>query len=272
MFEDKNEIMSQLGSICRESGYEINSPEDFDLNKLFTYTVNLLNCLDPTEQPAQDVFRDYFKIALNESKVRHLLNKEKYFDVFKAALSRSKKYKLLSKNDSLGVAYVSNVYGLDKYEMFFHGAGFEEDGSTCHKFVYEHHKLFAEKGVEVYLDTKKMIIRGIRGDNLCEVVYDSEEGPCFEEDNSDFTVFRTEGSGLLQVYKKEYINSLNDNEEPDPNKIAAIFYTEIPDESTNLGFCCMAFGENLSGDDIAYLITLGAATILSFDKAMRDLR
>lgn len=272
MFEDKNEIMSQLGSVCRESGYKITTPEDFDLNKLFTYTVNLLNCLMPIEQPAQDVFRDYYKIATNESKIKHLLKKGKYYDMFQAAASRSKKYKLLSKNESKFVAYVTNIYSLSKYDMFFHGAAFDNEGTTCHKFIYDHHKLFVENGAEIYLDTKKMIIRGIRGDNLCEVVFDPEEGLCFEEDNSDYAIYRTEDSGMLQVYKKDYVNKLKSGESPNLENAVAVFYFEIPDEKTSLGFCCMAFGENLSNDDITYLLTLGAAAVLSFDKTMRDLR
>lgn len=274
MFEDKFELVSQLAFLCRESGYEVKSVDAINLDSLYTNTTNLLNHMNFVDNDVTEVFRSYYNVAKHFSTIQRCLNKDKYLECFKATYKKNKKIKIQTDiNDVRCNLYVTNVYSLKSDKYVAHGLMLEDKGHVCNFINTSFHKIKPDYDSAYYVNTKKNTVYGVSGNKVCEVEWDDEGDICFDQDTRFEVYVLNKDASIYCLYDREYINSLKDGKEPEPEKAFAIFCCNVPDENTNLGFSCFVFDwEKCNEDDFELLCCMGACMIAAFENAMKALR
>jgi len=273
MFEDKYDLVSKLAYLCRETDYDIKSPVEIDLTVLLNKTVELLNYIEYNCDDIVDIYTSLYNVVRHFSKIKRAIENDKFLQCFNAAFNKPKKIKKTSKEEAYGNINVSNIYRLNPKEIYAHGLSLN-DNNECIKFLnvpLHKIKLFADSNF--YINTKKNSIYGKAGDKVCTITYDTDWRPRFDQDTRFEIYFMNEESAIYQVYEREYLNSLKPGQEPDAEKTVAIFFSDIPDEKTNLGYANIIFNPELCNEeDIEFFTCLGACLITSFETTIKKIK
>ncbi len=135
------------------------------------------------------------------------------------------------------------------------------------EFNYSHGRFKIEDKAKYYIKYSKMSAVKMKLFNnkdecISNIVLSDKCEVFLEKNKTPFEIFIEDG--YVEIYRKEYLNGLDDDDYVDKNQMVASMCWDILGEKSNFGVSLLTLYEDISEDDFEILFLIAASTFLLF--------
>ena len=261
----KNDDIKEIHDVFDELGYRIVS--NFSHVGLFETAIKSLNHTETLEDAKNVIKLLQFCIDKYDRIEKIFISHLNIWNSFK--WHGNKRISYVDDDEAAGSYYITNGINKNYKDIFISSIGF---GNDAIRFVYNGGKFYIDAENDFYLkysklSSKKMKMYDLNGNHITNIIFDDMNFDIYLDKNSSpFEIISNDG--VIEIYWRDYIYSLDDEDDIDREKMVAMLGWDVLKKKSNLGISKILLYDDVSDREIEILLLFAASTILLFRSLM----